>query len=282
MATNSSRMCCHEFGFPNGGAASSPMDGASGRTKNFRLCAQVARGPVPTPVQTGPPSNFETSILSSVQFVPLVNRCDTSWSLAAVAWRAHHRFEAMMDWPWLAHPCRPDPPTTASLLLFEGLIEAAVQRRFTACMVWRDQSASWRRRCSRACGAASTSGQPCPPGRPGAVCSDRLARRPRPIAHAALDSSVTRLVRIRLYSICSVWALDTCCVHRRHLPCPHAYPHCANHESTVARRIADAARGSGRVVKKLECGEGCPDGKAAHPRGDLLTSNTLGCPDFCH
>jgi glycosyltransferase involved in cell wall biosynthesis len=176
----------------------------------------------------------------------------------------------------------PDPATNGQLIYSKGLIEGALQAGASLHVIglarpesrkapvtrpgltWqlfeRQSLPSWRR---------VLSGLP-----------EIALRVASPAAHAAVERALRRDWDVVVFdSICSGWALGALLRHRRRSSRPPRLVHIAhNHEMTVARRIADAARGARRVVKELDALKvGWLEGRLIR-EADLLTSNT---PEDC-
>ena len=176
----------------------------------------------------------------------------------------------------------PDPPTNGQLLYSKGLIEAAVQAGASLHVIGVARPENARV-------STMNSGlvwqlherQPCPPWRRMLSGLPEIAlRASSPIAHAAVEQALERdWDAIVFDSICSGWALGAVLRHRRRSRRPPRLVHIAhNHEVTVARRIADAARGIRRVVKELDAAKvAWLENRLIH-EVDLLTSNT---PEDC-
>ncbi len=176
----------------------------------------------------------------------------------------------------------PDPATNGQLIYSKGLIEAAVQAGATLHVIGLV-------RPERPRGPAARPGlawhlherHAFPPWRRLLSGLPEVAlRASSPAAHAAVERALARDWDAVIFdSICSGWALGAVLRHRRRSPRPPRLVHIAhNHEMTVARRIADAARGARRAVKELDAMKvGWLEGRFIR-EADLLTSNT---PEDC-
>ena len=186
-----------------------------------------------------------------------------------------------MDCLWLTL-ADPDPATNGQLIYSKGLIEAAVQAGASLHVIGLARPESPRASATRPGLAWQLhERQACPPWRRALSGLPEIAlRASSSAAHAALERALQRDWDAVVFdSICSGWALGAVLRHRRHAPRPPRLVHVAhNHEATVARRIADAARGTRRVVKELDAFKvGRLEGRLIR-EADLLTSNT---PEDC-
>jgi hypothetical protein len=173
----------------------------------------------------------------------------------------------------------PEPATNGQLIYSRGLIEATREAGAELCVVglvrtekatppadgnglaWRlveERKQSRWQRVLRALPDAASRG-----------CSPEMER----VLAKALDERDWDAIVFD--SICSGWALNAVLGHRnRARRRPRLVYLAHNHEVTVARRIADAARGARRLVKEIDARKVIRLERRLVGEADLVTSNT--------
>ena len=187
-----------------------------------------------------------------------------------------------MNWLWVTL-ADPDPATNGQLIYSEGLIRGARDAGASLCVVglsrrekqdrpvdaqglaWRlGQERSWPRwrRTIRSLPEAAQRG-----------VSDSMSRAlSRALAARPWEAIV-------FDSICAGWALPAVLQHQTRVARPAKVVYIAhNHEITVARRIADAARGARRLHKGWDALRMARFERKLIAASDLVTSNT---PEDC-
>jgi glycosyltransferase involved in cell wall biosynthesis len=187
-----------------------------------------------------------------------------------------------MDCLWITL-ADPDPATNGQLIYSEGLIRSARAANASLCVVglgrtekseqprdepglsWRLGAETYRPHWRRAIMALPEAAQ--------RGVSPSMRRR------LALALEARPWKAIVFDSICAGWALPEVLRHRARHRVPARLVYIAhNHEITVARRIADAARGARRAYKELDALKVNRLERRLMAECDLVTSNT---PEDC-
>jgi glycosyltransferase involved in cell wall biosynthesis len=187
-----------------------------------------------------------------------------------------------MNWLWVTL-ADPDPATNGQLIYSEGLIRAAHDAGASLCVV----GLSRREKLDRPPDAAGLAWQL---GEERAWPRWRRTIRALPEAaqrgvSASMSRALARALAARPWeaivfdSICAGWALPEVLHHQTRVGRPAKMVYIAhNHEITVARRIADAARGARRLHKGWDAVRMARFERRLIAASNLVTSNT---PEDC-